>query len=241
VWSGPGSGEYREPPAVGHDMVVRTARPQQFALGAARHDPGELSLAAAANPSGSHDDIDDTDLPRRILQPSPHMRIAVISGNARTGRTVAALLAAAVDNPLQLVAVSDAGPIVNAPAWPIAVEAADQIVVAVDAVGLGPAEAAGALDAISQTSFANRIPGAVTVVLLPPSRRGLSRGHENIGAIREYFRSRTRAVFFAPATTQPHAALAQGEATDVAEVSAARTERIAWQRIVAELNRPPLD
>ncbi len=202
----------------------RTAQPQM--------QPGGHWLAEAES-TGAGSDV----VPQRTLMPLPYMHIAVISGNARTGRTVATLLAAAVEDPAHPIAVSDAGPIVNAPAWPIAVEAADQIVVAVDAVGLGPAEAAGVLDAIAQTPFANRIPGAVTVVLLPPARRGLSRGHENIGAIREFFRSRTRAVFFAPATTAPHAALAPGAPVDPDEPSTVRAERIAWQRIVAELGR----
>jgi hypothetical protein len=141
-------------------------------------------------------------------------RITVISGTARAGRQVASLLAAALDRDHQAGAtVSDAGSIVGAPAWTAAVDSADQLILAVDAVGTGPAEAANLLDQA-------RVRIAMTIVLLPPPRRGLSRGHEDIGAIRAHFERRTHAVLFVPN-----------------EPRSTKTSDAAWQRIVAALGR----
>jgi hypothetical protein len=154
----------------------------------------------------------------------PSRRIAVVSGGGRAGRLVASLLATALDDPRDehRAAIYDAGTVVGAPAWVAAVTGADQLVVAVDAVGPGPAEALTMLAALSRTHSHENIDAAITVVLLPPARRGLSRGHEDIATIREHFLRRTRAVFFAANDAQP-----------------TKASRAAWQRIAEELARRP--
>jgi hypothetical protein len=150
-----------------------------------------------------------------------HARIAVICGSPRAGRLVAKLLADALDRDHRAgAAVSDAGSIVGTPAWTTAVDSADRFVLAVDAVGTGPAEAASLLDQVARAGQGIQIDNAVTVVLLPPARRGLSRGHEDVGAIREHFQRRTRAVLFAP---NDHRLTTASQA--------------AWRRIVLELRR----
>ncbi|HEY2792174.1 MAG TPA: hypothetical protein VGJ28_07465 [Micromonosporaceae bacterium] len=113
---------------------------------------------------------------------------------------VAKQLAEALDQRRVIgTAVSDAGPTIGSPAWTSALDLADEIVLAVDAVGTGPVEAKRLLDRLAPDDFRQ----AVTVVLLPPPRRGLSRGHEDIGAIREHFGKRTRAVLFVPNDPNP--------------------------------------
>jgi hypothetical protein len=147
-----------------------------------------------------------------VPEPGPLPRIAVISGDARIGGLVARLLAEALDHEHHVGGlVRDAGADVEAPAWQPAVNWADQIILAVDAVGLGPSKAARLLDRTG-------LHGAMTVVMLPPPRRGLSRGHEDISAIRAHFAERTRSVSFVPNDAQPTTA-----------------SIAAWQRIVADL------
>jgi hypothetical protein len=141
--------------------------------------------------------------------------VAVLGGTERAGRLAAKQLATALDHDHHLgTTVSDAGSVVGVPAWNSAVDAADRLILAVDAVGTGPVEAAGLLDRISAELARN----AVTVVLLPPPRRGLSRGHEDIGAIRAHFQQRTHAVLFVPNDPTPTPA-----------------SLAAWARVVAAL------
>ena len=135
----------------------------------------------------------------RIEAPRP-THVAVLGGTERAGRLAAKQLATALDHDHRLgTTVSDAGAVVGAPAWTSAVDAADRLILAVDAVGTGPVEAAGLLDRISPELARD----AVTVVLLPPPRRGLSRGHEDIGAIRAHFQRRTHTVLFVPNDPTP--------------------------------------
>ncbi len=150
---------------------------------------------------------------RRTLRAVTGTRIAVISGDARIGGLVAKLLADALEQEdVGGALVLDAGVDVGAPAWRTAVGGADRLVLAVDAVGNGPAKAAKLLDRTG-------VRKATTVVMLPPARRGLSRGHEDIGAIRAHFEERTGIVLFVPNDPQP----------TIASLA-------AWRRIVNELS-----
>ena len=100
----------------------------------------------------------------------------------------------------------DAGADVRAMAWERAVEAADHLIVAVNAAGSGPAEAAALLDALAKSKHADLATHAVTVVLMPVSRWGLTRGHEDVAAIRDHFTQRSHAVFLAPFDLRPTSA-----------------------------------
>ncbi len=106
----------------------------------------------------------------------------------------------------QALTVIDAGPDVRAMAWERAVEAADHLIVAVNAAGSGPAEAAALLDALAKSKHADLATHAVTVVLMPVSRWGLTRGHEDVAAIRDHFTQRSHAVFLAPFDLRPTSA-----------------------------------
>lgn len=199
------------------DQAVQAARDETVQVSrdevvqAQRYRPG---AAAADRSPGLPDQI------RARREPGTRRRhIAVIAGTARAGRLVAKLLADELDRDERDATVSDAGSVVGAPAWTTAVGTADQLVLAVDAVGTGPAEAANLIDRPAPTDR-GQIRQAITIVLLPPARRGLSRGHEDIGAIREHFQRRTRAVVFVPHDPKPTAA-----------------SQVGWGRIVAELER----
>lgn len=98
----------------------------------------------------------------------------------------------------QALTVIDAGRDVRSASWQRAVDVADQLIVAVSAAGTGPAEAVALFDALARTRHAETARRAVTVVLLPVSRLGLTRGHEDVAAIRGHFTGRCRAVFLAP-------------------------------------------
>ncbi len=156
----------------------------------------------------------ERDLPARRTgrESATGTRIAVISGDVRIGGLVAKLLADALDHEHRADAlVLDAGADLGAPAWHTAVNEADQVILAVDAVGGGPATAARMLERTGMRD-------AMAVVMLPPARRGLSRGHEDIGAIRAHFEGRTTSVLFVPNDPQP----------TIASLA-------AWRRIIDEL------
>jgi hypothetical protein len=217
------SSPWAQPPrTVRPDPLVTSSPPE--AVGAAGAGMVKLAPGVArmpeqsgwSEPNARRSRYRGADVAPGVVATHHSGRIAVISGTASAGRSVAKLLAAALDRDRQgSVTVSDAGSVIDAPAWTTAVVSATQIVLAVDAVGTGPAEAARTLDRIEHAGN-DRLTSVMTVVLLPPPRRGLSRGHEDIGAIRAHFAKRTRAVLFVP--NNPH------------ETAASQA---AWARVVA--------
>lgn len=146
------------------------------------------------------------------------IRVAVVgSGGRLAGRMLADAYAQRGET---RYLISDAGTDTASPIWQTAVAEADRIVVAVDAAGPASTAALATLDEIGAAGRADMLRAAITVVLLPPARRGLNRGHEDVTALRGAFGSRTADVIFAPYT---------------AHASAAVTA--AWEHIAAALDR----
>ena len=193
-------------------------------------EPPPTEQPVPIEPTGPAAGVYDVPGPRSAL--SMH-QITVVCRNANAGRAVSRLLTitlqhadvAAWDRAADMIradsdfshagdmlardqalTVIDAGPDVRAAPWERAVDAADQLVVAVNAAGTGPAEAVALIDALGRSRHADLARRAVTVVLLPVSRLGLTRGHEDVAAIRRRFTERCHAVFLAPFDLRPTAA-----------------------------------
>jgi hypothetical protein len=177
------------------------------------------------------------------LTAAPVHRLTVVGRNSNAGRAVARLLSVTLLHPepdawvraagtIQAdaqafetgerlthehgLAVVDAGSDVRTRAWWDALEGTDRLIVAVNGAGTGPAEALAMLDAFERSAYADLARDAVTVILLPVSRFGLTRGHEDVGTIRQSFEERTAMVCIAPFDIRPTS-----------------TTRTAWQKIGA--------
>jgi hypothetical protein len=195
--------------------------------------PGPRPAAESSGPApGVYDVPSEWITPPEAVDPRGSMlmrQVTVVCRNANAGRAVARLLTITLqhDDPEawaraagkirsesdfahagdllardQALTVIDAGPDVRAMAWERAVDAADHLIVAVNAAGSGPAEAA----ALAKSKHADLATHAVTVVLMPVSRWGLTRGHEDVAAIRDHFTQRSHAVFLAPFDLRPTSA-----------------------------------
>jgi hypothetical protein len=176
-------------------------------------------------------------------------QLTVIGTNANAGRTVARLLTVTLrqsdpsgwDRAVDVInddeeyahagdllardhglTVVEAGADIDNALWQRAVDDADKVIVAVSAAGGGPAAAAALLDTMVQSGYEQAVQSALTVILLPVNRLGLTRGHEDVDAIRERFASRTHDVSVAP--------------FDLRSTAASRN---AWRRIVDTINHAP--
>lgn len=89
--------------------------------------------------------------------------------------------------------IVDTGNNVRAENWQAAIDQTDQLVVTMSARGDSAETAARMLDHLEQTGRSSLVRHAVTVVSMPPSRRGL-----DLPAIERHFSARTRAVLIAP-------------------------------------------
>jgi MinD-like ATPase involved in chromosome partitioning or flagellar assembly len=118
--------------------------------------------------------------------------------------------------------VVDTGNNVRAANWQAAIDATDQLVITMSGRNDSAETAARMLDHLEQSSRQRIVRQAVTVLSMPPHRRGL-----DVRAIRRHFAGRTRAVLVAP--YEP--LIDTGEPIRYAARSTA--SRTAWLKITA--------
>ncbi len=118
--------------------------------------------------------------------------------------------------------IVDTGNNVRAENWQAAIDQTDQLMVTMSARGDSAETAARMLDHLEQTGRSSLVRHAVTVVSMPPSRRGL-----DLPAIERHFSARTRAVLIAP--YEP--IIDSGEPIHYENISNASKE--AWLRIAS--------
>lgn len=120
--------------------------------------------------------------------------------------------------------IVDTGNNVRAENWQSAIDQTDQLVVTMSARGDSAETAARMLDHLEQTGRSSLVRHAVTVVSMPPSRRGL-----DLPAIERHFLARTRSVLIAP--YEP--IIDSGEPIRYESISNASKE--AWLRIASSV------
>ncbi|MGH3430729.1 MAG: hypothetical protein ACRDQZ_24715, partial [Mycobacteriales bacterium] len=118
--------------------------------------------------------------------------------------------------------IVDTGNNVRAENWQAAIDQTDQLMVTMSARGDSAETAARMLDHLEQTGRSSLVRHAVTVVSMPPSRRGL-----DLPAIERHFSARTRSVLIAP--YEP--IIDSGEPIRYENISNASRE--AWLRIAS--------
>ncbi len=118
--------------------------------------------------------------------------------------------------------IVDTGNNVRAENWQAAIDQTDQLVVTMSARGDSAETAARMLDHLEQTGRSSLVRHAITVVSMPPSRRGL-----DLPAIERHFAARTRAVLIAPYEL----VIDSGEPIRYENISNASKE--AWLRIAS--------